>query len=230
MAKRALNLNLSQSDMREVVSVWADQAHEQPDLFDEPAAHEKWLAPLLGESVLGIDPSLTGFAICHHVPGRELYEGRWPSKPAKGVRERAERYERLIRGMIQAVVAYKPGLVLIEGYAYAAGAQHGHHDVIELGGVLRWELCKRTECPVIEVAPTTLKKFTTGDGKAPKPFMVSELARKHQRRFTTDDQADAFALCQLVLALTGQLPPPSTKAERTYLRALCRGYGLPEVA
>jgi hypothetical protein len=26
------------------------------------------------------------------------------------------------------------------------------------------------------------------------------------------------------------VPPPSTKAERTYLRALCRGYGLPEVA
>lgn len=199
------------------------------DLFAEPEPAGKWVAPLLGESVLGIDASLTGFAICHHVPGRELYEGRWPSKPAKGVRERCDRYERLIRGTVQAVVAHQPGLVLIEGYAYAAGAQHGHHDVIELGGVLRFELSRRTSCPIVEVAPTTLKKFTTGDGKAPKPFMVSELARKHSRRFTTDDQADAFALCQLGLALTGQLPPPSTKPERTYLAGLRKSFGMPEV-
>jgi Holliday junction resolvasome RuvABC endonuclease subunit len=196
------------------------------DLFAEPAAHEKWLPPLLGESVLGIDPSLTGFAVCQHVPGRELYEGRWPSKPAKGVRERCDRYERLVRGTLQLVIAHQPGLILIEGYAYSAGAQHGHHDVIELGGVLRFELSRRTQCAIVEVAPSTLKKFTTGDGKAPKPFMVSELARKHGRRFTTDDQADAFALCQLGLALTGQLPPPSTKAERTYLQGLRKGYGL----
>jgi Holliday junction resolvasome RuvABC endonuclease subunit len=203
------------------------------DLFADPAApaaHEKWVAPLLGESVLGIDPSLTGFAVCQHIPGRELHEARWPSKPAKGVRERCDRYERLVRGTLQLVTALPPGLILIEGYAYAAGAQHGHHDVIELGGVLRFELSKRTTCPIIEVAPTTLKKFTTGDGKAPKPFMVSQLASKHQRRFTTDDQADAFALCQLGLALTGQLPPPSTKAERTYLAGLRKSFQLPEVA
>lgn len=232
MAKRSVSVQLSQSDMREVVSVWAEQAREQADLFAEPApaAHEKWVAPLLGESVLGIDPSLTGFAVCQHVPGRDLYEGRWTSKPAKGVRERCARYEQLIRGTIQLVIAHQPGLILIEGYAYSHGAQHGHHDIVELGGALRLELCKRTTCPIVEVAATTLKKFTTGDGKAPKPFMVSELASKHGRRFTSEDQADAFALKELGLALTGQVPPPSTKAERTYLAGLRKGYGLPEVA
>lgn len=197
------------------------------NLFDEPPP-TKWVAPLLGECVLGIDPSLTGFAICMHVPGRALEEHRWPSKPAKGVRERVTRYHGLILGLMQLMPAQQPGLILIEGYAYSKGAQHGHHDVIELGGVLRSELCKRTRCPIIEVAPSTLKKFTTGDGKAPKPFMVSELARKHQRRFTSDDQADAFGLCQLGLALTDQLPPPSTKAARIYLGKLRQSFGLPE--
>lgn len=205
------------------------------DLFADPtapAAHEKWVAPLLGESVLGIDPSLTGFAICHHVPGRELYEGRWASKPADGVRERVARYEQLIRGTLQSALAHKPGLVLIEGYAFEPpGKQRGHHDRAELGGVLRWKLCELLpQATFVEVAPATLKKFTTGDGKAPKPFMVSQLASKHGRRFTTDDQADAFALCQLGLALTGQVPPPSTKAERTYLAGLRKSYQLPEVA
>jgi Holliday junction resolvasome RuvABC endonuclease subunit len=200
------------------------------DIAGTPTPSAQWLAPLLGESVLGIDPSLTGFAICYSVPGRELYEGRWSSKPTKGVRERVARYEQLVRGTVQAVIANQPGLVLIEGYAYSHGAQHGHHDVIELGGVLRLELSKRTTCPIVEIAANTLKKVTCGDGKAPKAFMISELARKHARRFTSEDQADAFALCQLGLALTGQVPPPSTKAERTYLDALRKGYGLAEVA
>lgn len=199
---------------------------EAIDLFDVLSSSSSTRPALLGDPVLGIDASLTGFAICFSVPSRPLYEGRWPSKPAKGVRERVERYERLILGTLQAVTSHAPGLVLIEGYAYGAGAQHGHHDVIELGGVLRRELCKRTTCPIIEVAPTTLKKFVTGDGKAPKPMMVSTLASKHGRQFLTDDAADAFALCRLGLALTGQSPEPSTKAERTYLEGLRKSYGL----
>jgi Holliday junction resolvasome RuvABC endonuclease subunit len=197
------------------------------DLFDEPPP-AKWVPPLLGECVLGIDPSLTGFASCLHAPGRELYEGWWPSKPADTVRERIARYEQLIRGTLEVSRAAKPSLVLIEGYAFEPpGKQRGHHDRAELGGVLRWRLCELLpHASIIEVAPSSLKKFTTGDGKAPKPFMVSELARKHQRRFTSDDQADAFALVQLGLALTGQLPPPSTKAERLYLDKLRQSYGL----
>lgn len=202
------------------------------DLFadDEPLA--KFIPPLLGDCVLGIDPSLTGFAICLHVPARELHEGRWSSKPTDSVRARMARFEQLIRGTLQVATAHKPQLVLIEGYAFEPpGKQRGHHDRAELGGVLRWKLCELLPgSAIVEVAPSSLKKFTTGDGKAPKPFMVSELARKHQRRFTTDDQADAFALCQLGLALTGQLPPSTVKAERVYLAALAKSYGLPAAA
>jgi len=196
------------------------------NLFDEPAT--KWVPPLLGECVLGIDPSLTGFAICYSVPGKQLVEGRWSSKPATTVRGRMERYERLIRGVLDVVRAQQPGLILIEGYAFAAAgrAQQGHHDRAELGGVLRWKLCELAQCPIIEPAPASLKKFVTGSGVGSKDIMVSTLARDHQRTFSSDDQADAFALCQLGLALTDQLPPPSTKAARIYLDKLRAGYGL----
>lgn len=206
-------------------------AHEL-ELFPEGADSQRpWIAPLLGATVLALDPSLTGFALCMHVPGRELIEGRWSSAPAESVQERCERYGQLILGTLEAVLAHAPGLVLIEGYAFQSGKkkQHqerGHHDRAELGGVLRWELCKRVHCPILEVAPTSLKKFACGDGKAPKSFVVSELAKTHQRRFTTDDQADAFALCQLGLALTGQCPPPTTKLQRGYLEHLRKLYGL----
>jgi Holliday junction resolvasome RuvABC endonuclease subunit len=202
------------------------------ELFTEPHEPVKWSPPLLGECVLGIDPSLLGFAICYSVPGKELVEGRWSSEPAQGVRDRIERYEQLIHATLQIVLAQAPALVLIEGYAMAPQKkkQGRPWDRAELGGILRLELCRRTHCPICEVAPSTLKKFTTGDGKATKPFMVSELARKHDRRFTTDDAADAFALCQLGLALTGQTPPPSTKLERQYLDKLRNSYGLARAA
>ena len=197
------------------------------ELF-EPEPPTKWVAPLLGECVLGIDPSLTGFAICYSVPGKQLVEGRWASKPASTVRGRMERYERLIRGVLDVVRAQQPGLVLIEGYAFAAAgrAQQGHHDRAELGGVLRWRLCELTRCAILEPAPATLKKFVTGSGVGSKDIMVSTLARDHQRTFSSDDEPDAFALCQLGLAHTDQLPPPSTKAARAYLAKLRQGYGL----
>jgi len=196
-------------------------------LFDEPPA--KWVPPLLGECVLGIDPSLTGFAICYSVPGKQLVEGRWSSKPATTVRGRMERYERLIRGVLDVVRAQQPGLILIEAYAYstAGGDKSGHsHDRAELGGILRWKLCELVQCPIIEPAPNSLKKFATGAGTGTKDFMVSTLAKKHQRTFSNNDEADAFALCQLGLALTDQLPPPTTKPERLYLDKLRAGYGL----
>ena len=213
------------------------------DLFAEPApaAHERWVAPLLGESVLGIDPSLRGFAICYSVPGRaELIEGEWKSEPADGVRARMERIDQLIRGTLQIVIAHKPGLILIEGYSM--GSKFGMaFDRYELGGVLRRELCKLTTCPIIEPAPKTLKKFTTGDGAAQKSAMISAIARLQHRQIKTDNKADAAALCELGLALTGQKPPPlwetplgtpssTGKKERAYLRALCKVYQLPEVA
>ncbi len=197
------------------------------DLFDEPH-EEKWTPPLLGECVLGIDPSLTGFAVCYSVPGKTLIEGRWSSKPADGVRPRLARYEQLIRGVLEIVLAQRPGLILIESYSY--NSQGGmSFDRTEMGGILRLELARRTGCPIIEPAPATLKKFTTGNGKASKELMISELAKTHKRRFANSDEADAYALCQLGLALTGQLPPPSTKPERRYLAQLRKHFGLQEV-
>lgn len=196
------------------------------DLFDEPLElAATWRAPLLGECVLGIDPSLTGFAICYSVPGKPLIEGRWASKPCDGVRPRLARYEQLIRGTLEIAMAQRPSLILIEGYSFNSrgGMQF---DRVELGGILRFELARRSNAPIIEPAPSTLKKFTTGTGLATKDAMVSTLAKKHQRVFRNDDAADAFALCQLGLALTGQVPAPSTKPERLYLARLRKDFGL----
>jgi Holliday junction resolvasome RuvABC endonuclease subunit len=218
------------------------------DLFDrvvqpnERMVPGKWVAPLLGESVLGIDSSLQGFAICYSAPGKPLLEGEWKSPPADGVRGRSARIDALIRGTLQIALAHHPSLILIEAYSFGSAhrGEQGHHDRAELGGVLRWELCKITQCPIIEVAPASLKKFTTGDGHAKKPAMISAIARLQGRQIKTDNKADAAALCELGLALTGQKPPPlwetplgtppsTGKKERTYLQALRKGYGLAEV-
>lgn len=245
MAKGTISMRLSQPDMRELVMAMRPSARdeaEQADMFAEPATPPgKWVAPLLGESVLGIDSSLKGFASCYSVPGRpDLIEGEWKSDPAVGVTARMARVEQLVRGVLQIVSAHKPSLVLIEGYSYnSTGGQA--FDRAELGGILRWELVRRGCNKIVEVAPATLKKFTTGDGHAKKPAMISAIARLQHRQIKTDNKADAAALCELGLALTGQKPPPlwetplgtapsNGKKERAYVVALRKGYGLPEVA
>lgn len=200
----------------------------------------KWTVPLLGEPVLGIDPSLTGFAICYSVPGKQLVEGEWSSKPDSTVRGRVARYERLMLGTLDVVRTIKPGLIAIEAPSFGSAhrGEQGHHDRSELRGILLWKLCQLTHCPIIEPAPGSLKKFTTGDGKANKNQMIAAMAEVFHRRYRSDNAADARALCQLGLSLTEQAPPipwptpdgipaSNTKRERAYLASLRKLYGLP---
>lgn len=208
------------------------KASRQPqpglDLFGDDEPTTKWIAPLLAECVLGIDPSLTGLAICYSVPGKPLVEGRWSSKPAVGVRERLERYETLIRGTLDIVRAIKPGLIVIEAPSFGSAhrGERGHHDRAELRGILLLKLSQLTTCPIIEPAPGTLKKYGADDGAIRKGAMMSVVTLKYGRKFRTDDEMDAFICCQLGLALTGQLPPSRNKAERAYLAKLAASYGL----
>lgn len=227
-------------DTGETLPVAVAELAELERVAKQPPA---WTAPLLGECVLGIDPSLTGFAICYSVPGKQLIEGEWSSDPDSTVRGRLARYERLIAGVLDVVRAQKPGLILIEGYTFAPSrAKAGHaHERCELGGLLRYKLCQLTQCPILEPAPASLKKFTTGYGKANKNQMIAAMAEVFHRRYRSDNAADARALCQLGLSLTEQAPPiawptpdgipaSNTKRERVYLASLRKLYGLPAAA
>lgn len=152
-------------------------------------------------SVIGIDPSLSGFALAVGQPGAtvKLYEHK--TRKRDGLRGRMARIGELVAHAMAACRDFQADLVLIEGYSY--GSKGNAKDMVELGAIVRWELM--TEGPLIlEVSPTRLKKWATGKGNASKPAVVSALSHRYQREFRSDNEADAFALAMLGLAATGR--------------------------
>jgi crossover junction endodeoxyribonuclease RuvC len=149
-------------------------------------------------TVLAIDPSLSGCAVVIAASLTPAYSQRFVTKPAAGVLARVHRYRSIAEPILALAREHTPRLVLIEGYSF--GSKGGQSfDRAELGGILRDRLCDLA--PVIEVPPSSLKKWATGKGNAQKAEVVSAVSRRFDRSFTNDDEADAFALAMLGLAI-----------------------------
>jgi Holliday junction resolvasome RuvABC endonuclease subunit len=89
--------------------------------------------------------------------------------------------------------------VTIEGYSFDSGTAWGT-SLRELGGIIRYHLRKAGLTP-LEVPPTQLKKFVTGDGHADKNIMIKECFKRWDVDFSDDNMADAFGLAKLGVAM-----------------------------
>lgn len=145
-------------------------------------------------SVMGIDPSLTstGLAVLH---GDEA-ETRAVSSKRKGI----ERIEDLMDWLMEAAEESHPSLVAIEGYAFGARGR-AVFDLAEFGGVLRYRLW-RSGWPYIDVPPSMVKKFATSRGNAKKDEIMLAVYKRWGMEFHTSDEADAYVLARIALALT----------------------------
>ncbi len=171
-------------------------------------------------AVMGIDPSLTGLAICV-IAGVEVTTQRFTSSPeGRAVRSRIARYLHLSDLVMQVAERYGPRLVLLEGYSY--GSQRSASiDQAELGGFLRGDLCE-LKADILEVAPATLKKFATGRGAGTKVALVAAVAVRWRVQFATDDEYDAYALARMARCLAG-LDEPETQAQRQACETVLNG-------
>lgn len=166
-------------------------------------------------NVLGIDLSLnaTGLAMIsidesfppllefgkkftvHHFGNGDAYQGCL-AVPAKdsGTLERWE-------SMLSPIMAYAQHAhqVQIEGYSFASNMQYARA-LTEFGGIVRYHLRKIGHVP-IEVAPTSLKKFVTGSGRAEKADMLYAVAVNFGVQLTDHNMADAFGLAKIGVAL-----------------------------
>lgn len=156
--------------------------------------------------IMGIDPSLRGLAMAMQGPEVALQLERWSSDVADPtVHMRCQRYRVLMRELLGKVHVYRPGLVVIEGYAFSRHGAGGN-DLIEFGGILR-EHVTRQCARVLELQPSQLKLFATGDGRADKRSIARELQQRYGRTFDSHDEADAFVCMQVGLCLVDQREP-----------------------
>jgi Holliday junction resolvasome RuvABC endonuclease subunit len=160
--------------------------------------------------IIGIDPSLTNTAVCWGGADGAFEMRCFGSKAAgRTVHQRLGRYENLVAQ----VDALLQGLGPIEGVfieGYSMGSKWGREEAGEYGGLLRWHLIELTPL-VVEVSPSTLKKFTTGTAKfgkgQAKDMMIAHLTKRYGVLLNSNDEYDAFGLYRLGLCYAGLVDP-----------------------
>lgn len=88
-------------------------------------------------------------------------------------------------------------LVALENYSYASKYQA--HQIGEAVGIVKLAIW-RTGIPIVLVSPGQLKMFATGNGNASKVELASHASARSGQVFSSDDEADAYALRQMALA------------------------------
>lgn len=102
----------------------------------------------------------------------------------------------LIKNAIKTILKkHKPKLVVIEGYAYSPHRGRAF-SIGELGGIIKLMLFVN-HIDYLIVAPTTLKKFITGKGNAPKSKMEKEIFKRWKVELDTEHEVDAYALAKM---------------------------------
>ena len=148
--------------------------------------------------MIGLDLSLSSTGVA--VPGRTFTiegKGRGP-----------ERLSGFRRALLRTFKDADVDLLVLEGYAFQK-SDAGARSIAELGGVARL-LAYDLGIPYVEVPPSTLKLFATGNGgpKTTKDVMLAA-AQRDDPFFAgkTYDEADAHWLRQVGLVIVGKRKP-----------------------
>ena len=174
--------------------------------------------------VIGIDPSLSCTAV---VMGRSPDSIQWSlhkSKPfGASAADRCARYDDLVASIMASIrsLLFKSEddekvRIFLEGYSF--GSKFARETLGEFGGILRWHLVDLDE-DLIEVQPTTLKKFVTGKGGAKKEQMMLKCQTTWGYEAQGNDDADAYGLFRLGCCVCG-LDEPTNQAQREVVEKL----------
>lgn len=179
------------------------------------------VAPASGVWVCGVDLSLTSTAVSAlHTGTGDLYLHRVRSsgKATDSLFSKLDRYRDLAQKVAQAACSSSPALVAIEGAQFSTSKDTSAHrraglwwrtvDMITSAGFV-----------VVEVPPTTLKKWGTGKGNASKDMVLASAVRRWSQ-VTQNDEADAAWLADIAAYVGGANLVTHTKARDAVLAKL----------
>jgi len=90
----------------------------------------------------------------------------------------------------------KPDLAVIEGLAFMSRNTTSLIQLAGLNYMIRHQMYK-IGIPFLIVPPTSLKKFITGKGNAPKEFMLMEVYKRFNEEFRDNNTCDAYCLAKI---------------------------------
>ena len=172
--------------------------------------------------VIGIDPSLSCTAMVMGRSPDSVSLTLHKSKPlGASAAERCARYDDLVAGIVRAIKSHgiyesEVVRVFLEGYSF--GSKFARETLGEFGGILRWHLVD-FDNDLVEVQPTSLKKFVTGKGGAKKEMMMLKCQTLFGYEPQGNDDADAYGLFRLGCCVCG-LAEPMNQAQREVVEKL----------
>lgn len=151
--------------------------------------------------VIGLDLSLTATGMAHPAGNVEVIR---PERIERGVTG-IPRIE-IIRHRIEEVVLSHSliELVMIEGYSFGSHNSYAR-EMAELGGTVR-NMLYQEHIAYLDVAPNTLKKVATGNGRANKTEVVQAAEKRLGYEGHDDNEADALWLRAIGWFLMGETP------------------------
>lgn len=175
---------------------------------------------------IGLDLSLTGTGVTilrdRKPPEMHLIKSKPPGE--KSPKTEIERIIEIKKEIIEKIEENgKPDLVAIEGLAYMVKNATALTQLSGLNYMVREYLFKN-DIPFVIVAPTSLKKFITGNGVAKKDLMLMEVYKKFGVEIKDDNIADAFSLAKLAEAVAKR-PKELFKYEEEVVNLVGEQYG-----
>ena len=159
--------------------------------------------------IIGIDPSLTSTGIVVLRDGKVELAVTTKNKPELGTIDRVRLiYERIVcvaESLTDGEKWQAPDLIVIEGFSYGSKGR-SVFDIAYLGWRIREELewlKEQDNIPWLEVPPSQLKKFATGQGNANKEIILQQVYKRWGVEFSDNNQADAYVLAQIGRAYLG---------------------------
>jgi len=169
--------------------------------------------------IVGIDASLisTGVAVYEDVAFSESHK----TIDTYAIEPKETGVKRLcfIRKAIADIIS-NSDLIVLENYAFARANQA--HQIGELGGVLRM-LFHENNIPYIVVSPGQVKKFATDKGNATKEKIAVACYKHWGAEFSTNDEADAYVLMRIGMALKGIGVDKLTGYQKEIIKAINKG-------
>jgi crossover junction endodeoxyribonuclease RuvC len=152
---------------------------------------------------MGLDLSLVGTGVVVLENGKIAEQRLIKSKPVgdKPIDE-VKRIQKIVEDIELTVGEYRPGIVVIEGLAFMARNTTALVQLSALNYLTR-AMVMNYHIPFVIVAPTSLKKYATGNGIAKKDVMLIEVYKRWGVSILDDNECDAYCLAQIGLALTG---------------------------
>ena len=157
----------------------------------DPSSHLGWVA--IDDTLSKQDGIWSG--LIHHKP-------EVPSK-IENIGHHTRRLSKYRFDFAHVVKKMQPDMAVIEGYAY--GVRTNSAVLINSIGAVCRLILHDFQVPTIEIAPSSVKKFTTGKSQATKSLMLKHVYMVWGFDTNDDNIADAYALARMGFAL---LDPP----------------------